>query len=860
MMGVREQTGLGKRLRFAALASASLSALSCAAAAEDRVEDRLTVPMTGKINIVPVSATSIPPAAGAGTLRLPVSIPSGPLEPALTALAKQLRLKLAYQTTLTENLWTSGVSGEFLPLEALAKLLDGTGLTYRTAGPTTITLVNPRYVQLGAEPTNAVTLEELLVEGVPKAETASGQDGSATSGGGGGPSGIVGYTTKVSPAATKTNTALIETPQSVTVIGREQLNDRAVQTLNEAITYAPGASTDTFGFNPGFDSFYVRGFLGTFDSVYRDGLRRVAVGIAVPHIESYGADAVTILRGPSAGLYGLGSPGGIVDATSKRPLFTRFGEAIFQAGNYDRYQGSFDFGGPVEGSDNAFAYRVTGIVRRSGNFFPGGTDDRVSIAPSLTWKPSADTTFTLLTEFQDSRLPATSSFYNFPKFVASHLYEGDSGFNKYLQRQYRIGYSLEHRFSPDTIVRQNFRYEDIDSEYGYTSIISITSFSANRYAALAVDKLKYVALDNQIEHRAQTGPINHTLLGGIDYLHYDYQRQFGLGYNVPPLDLSGVRDFANFRYRTFIPNPALTNGNRQNQDQIGVYLQEQARWDRFILTLTGRQDFVQQTTQAINGGVPDVARTRNDHAFTGRVGLNYVLAPGFVPYASYATTFTPQTGVDAQLRSFKPATGDQIEAGVKYAVPGTNITAAFAGFDIVQSSLVRTDPTNIAFQIATGAVQSRGFEAELAANFGPGTNLTLAYTHLDFRFLQQTSSSTNAPIDGNALSGVPGNSFRAFATYQFPLSSALAGLQVGGGFRYIGASFADDENTVRNETVSLFDAMISYDLSALNPRFRGVKAQINASNVFDRRFVSCQAAFCFRGAPATVIGSLIYRW
>lgn len=334
----------------------------------------------------------------------------------------------------------------------------------------------------------------------------------------------------------------------------------------------------------------------------------------------------------------------------------------------------------------------------------------------------------------------------------------------------------------------------------------------------------------------------------------------GANFNVPPLDLSGVRDFENFRYRTFIPRPTLTAGSLQSQDQLGVYLQEQARWDRLILTLNGRQDFVQQTTQDISGGMPGTTQARNDHAFTGRVGLNYILAPGLVPYASYATTFTPQSGVDAQQRSFKPATGDQIEAGVKYAVPGTNITGSFAGFDIAQSSIIRQDPSNFGAQIATGAVQSKGFEAELAANFAPGTNVTLAYTHLDFRFLQQTSWVTRSPIDGNALSGVPGNSFKAFATYLFPPSSTLSGLQVGGGLRYMGSSFADDENTVRNETVSLFDAMIAYDFSALNPRYRGFRAQINASNIFDRRYVSCQAAFCWRGTPATVIGSLIYRW
>ena len=683
---------------------------------------------------------------------------------------------------------------------------------------------------------------------------AVGGDSAATSGGGGGPSGVVGYTAKASPTATKTNTPLIETPQSVTVVTREQLNDRNVQDLNQALAYAPGTSTDVFGFDPRFDAFYIRGFSATYDGVFRDGLRQSAVGLAVPRIEPYGTEALTILRGPASGLYGLGSPGGIVDVTTKRPVFTQFGEVWLQAGNYDRYQGNFDVGGPVEGSDGTMAYRLTGIVRQSDTFLPGATDDRVNIAPAFTWRPSADTSFTLLTEFQRSKLPGTSAFYNFPGFVVSRLYQGDGAFNAFTQQQYRVGYAFEHRFTPDLIFRQNVRFYGVNGDFPYVQIDGITGLRAQRSTGLFIEDLTSVAVDNQLEGRFVTGPVAHTLLGGLDYQHYDWKRLGGFG-TAPDLDI------ATLNYgRQFIPKPALTLAVDQSQDQIGLYLQEQAKFDRFVLTLTGRQDWVSQTSASGTPGALGTPTTQNDSAFTGRVGLNYMLAPGMVPYASYATTFTPQVGADVNGRPFKPATGEQIEAGVKYAVPGTNITAAFAGFDIRQTSILRQDPNNIANVVASGEVRSKGFEAELIANFAPGTNLTLAYTHLDFRFTRQTSLVTGQPIDGNALSGIPGDSFKAFATYLFPPSSPLSGLTIGGGVRYAGSSFADDENTVRNPTVTLFDAMIAYDFAALDPKYKGFRAQVNAFNIFDRDYTNCQAGFCYRGAPATVIGSLIYRW
>ncbi|MCJ2055879.1 TonB-dependent siderophore receptor [Methylobacterium sp. J-048] len=712
---------------------------------------------------------------------------------------------------------------------------------------------------------NEISVEAARPASAPAAGAGAGNisrgDGnsSATSGGGGGPSGVTGYVARVSPTATKTNTPLIETPQSVSVVTREQLNDRNVQSLNEALAYTPGVSSNVFGFDPRFDSFYIRGFDETYTGVFRDGLRQSAVGFSAPRIEPYGTEAVTILRGPASGLYGLGSPGGIVDVTSKRPVFVPFGEVWFQGGNFDRYQGNFDIGSPVEGSDGTLAYRLTGAFRDSDTFLPSGKDNRFTIAPAITWKPSADTTFTLLTEYQRSKTPGVSTFYNAPGFVVTRLYQGDASFNAIDQESYRIGYAFEHKFTPDLIFRQNFRYQNIGTTLAYTQIDNVVGLSAQRSNGLIQDRLGSVALDNQLEAHLVTGPVAHTLIGGADYLHSDYRRQAGFGV-VPDLDLTGITNFSTFRARTFVPRPALSSASEQTQDQIGLYIQEQAKFDRFVLTLTGRQDFVSQATRS---GTPDslgAAQSRNDSVFTGRVGLNYLLTPDLVPYASYATTFTPQNGVDINGRSFKPATGDQIEAGVKYAIPGTNITGAFAGFDIVQSSVLQTDPTNVANTVASGSVESKGFEAELTANFAPGTNLTIAYTHLDLRYLNATYPGTTQSITGNMVSGIPGDTFAAFGTYQFPLASPLRGLQIGGGIRFSGTSFTDDLNTVRNPTVTQFDALVAYDFAALDPKYKGFRAQINAFNIFDRDYYTCQTGFCYRGAPATVIGSLIYRW
>ncbi|SFM03892.1 STN domain-containing protein [Methylorubrum salsuginis] len=206
---------MAKRIRGAmfwrsALASASLIAMNHALAAQDNAAERPLLGTGERVSLIPATSDVARLPADSSKVRVRVSIASGALEPALKALEEQVSLRLAYETSLTENLSTRGVEGEFRPLEALAALLDGTGLTYRMAGSSTITLVNPRYVQLGSDSASSVVLDELSVEGTTRANAGTNQDGSATSGGG--PSGIVGYTARISPSATKTNTPSLRRP------------------------------------------------------------------------------------------------------------------------------------------------------------------------------------------------------------------------------------------------------------------------------------------------------------------------------------------------------------------------------------------------------------------------------------------------------------------------------------------------------------------------------------------------------------------------------------------------------------------------------------------------------------------------
>ena len=318
---------------------------------------------------------------------------------------------------------------------------------------------------------------------------------------------------------------------------------------------------------------------------------------------------------------------------------------------------------------------------------------------------------------------------------------------------------------------------------------------------------------------SRSGGTKNVVLAGLDYSHADFRVQSGFG-SAPDLNLV-TRNYG----QQPIADPALSfaYSYRQRQDQLGEYLQDQTDWGPATLTLSGRHDTVNSVT---SNDQPATVTPQTDDAFTGRAGLTYTVHPGVHPYISYATTFAPNIGTNATGTPFQAQRGDQKEVGVKIDVPRTSIQLTGAAFDINESSVIRTDPDNMAFSAATGAVRSRGYEFSAIDNIAPGTNIIASFTHFDLRFVDDTPQT-----DGNQLSGIPGTSAKLFVNYKLPVAGALCGFNIGGGVRHSGYSFADDANTAINKPLTLFDAIAGYDFGYLSPRLKGARAQFNAYNV-----------------------------
>ncbi|WP_152046009.1 TonB-dependent siderophore receptor [Aureimonas psammosilenae] len=697
-----------------------------------------------------------------------------------------------------------------------------------------------------AKAQQAIELDTVTIDA---AEGVRGGNGSAQATPGDGAGGGLetnGYVAKSAAVGTKTDTELKKVPQTINVVSRQQLEDRNVQTLSEALTYTPGVRIGAFGFDPRFDSFYIRGFDVTYTGVYRDGLRELNGNFSIFKTEPYGLEGISILKGPSSVLYGGGSPGGIVNLVSKRPTEAPFREIVGEIGTNKRYQASFDASGPLGNSDNVL-YRITGLARDAETDLASAPDDRTFIAPALTIRSDdRNTQLTVLGEYMDFTTGGNASYVNENGRI-TNFESGDPAFGDFDGEQGRIGYEFEHRFDDTFTVRQNLRYAHIDADVKYTQIDRLirSENRAERSAWRITDDLNSFAVDNQAQANFSTGPVKHTLLGGLDYTYVDVSDKIGFG-PAPDLDLSR-RNYG--EQPIGAPNGyALADGITQ-QGQVGLYAQDQLEYNRFVLTLGGRYDWL--TTKNFNF-IGASSQEQDNEKFSGRVGLNYLFDNGISPYVSYSTSFAPEIGRGFDGSTFKPTEGEQEEIGIKYAPDDLNLTINAALFRIRQTNVRTPDPLNAGFQLQRGEVESKGFELEATTSLAAGLNLTAAYTYLDLEVIGGDS-------DGAFPSGIPSNQFSVWSDYTVQ-SGAAAGLGFGGGLRYVGESWTDDTNTDRNDDRIFVDAKLSYDFGKADPKLDGIFAQVNARNLFDKRGDTCQAAYCYRDEGRSVIGTVRYRF
>jgi iron complex outermembrane recepter protein len=766
------------------------------------------------------------------------AIPAGPLGEALTSFASRAGVSVQVDARLIEGVRTQGLSGTHSVLSGLARLLQGTDLEAQERSPGTYVLrVLPKSAR-----NNEPTLAPVTVRASEQIENASGP--------------VIGYIAKRSATATKTDTAIIETPQSISVVTAEQIETLKSPSLTEALGYSAGVlhSEDVDSTR---DQMRVRGFDldAEYGSYFRDGLKYNVNGFNGQQ-EPYGLERIELLRGASSVLYGLSAPGGLVNTVSKRPTKDPLHELNLEIGSYNRKQVSGDFGGALT-EDGAWSYRLTALRRDSDTFIDDIPDNRTYIAPALAWQ-NATNSLTLLSEYQHDRsaynpgLPQSGTLLsNSNGRLPSNRYLGEPDIDKYDNKRYSVGYLYEHAFNDTLKLRHSLRYFHNQNDYVNTWIGELDSderTTLSRGVNKRHDESSATAADTSLQYQWHHGRVKHTSLLGFDYTQAKHQSERYAA------DIASIDVYA--------PTYGASPGTFSYQDyswkaqstRMGVYVQDQMKFaDRWVMTFGGRQDDTQDKSCAFADASNCPVNNEKSNAFTGRAGLVYLADNGLAPFLSFSQSWEPTTGVSRSGTRFSPTKGEQYELGLRYQPKGSATMLSAAIYQLTRTNVLVDDPLNTSlgdyFQVQQGEVRSRGIELEAKTSLNRNTTLIASYAYTDARTLK--SSPLTPEQDGRRTGGVPYNQFSLWGEYAFG-AFGFPGLKFGAGARYVGETIGTWTD-LETPAYTVFDAMSSYSTGPW--RFA-----LNISNLADKTYVALCPYRCFYGERRKVIVSGTYRW
>ncbi|WP_165787084.1 TonB-dependent siderophore receptor [Pseudohalioglobus lutimaris] len=675
---------------------------------------------------------------------------------------------------------------------------------------------------------------------------------------------VLVYSTLSRFSALKSDTPIMEAARSVSIVSEQQIVDRGALTLDDTFTYSAGVIGETYGYATRGDWVRVRGLDVP---QYQDSLQSLFGNYnnTRPHV--YTLEQVEILKGPASVLYGQGSPGGLVNVVSKRPQEETEHEIRAEYGTFDYTQFALDSTGAVSSSGD-FLYRMVAVYRDTDTQVDQVTDKTMVLAPSVTWRPDADTDVTLLINYTDTQSDTAAQFLPIAgtlepaangKRIDSSAYLGDPAFNKYDATTTAMTLLATHRFNDIWSMELTSRYTDASADYqqAWPAFIGGDRYVYNSDGSLFEDGTvprswyrsdatsEQFAFDARFRASFDTGAISHRVLLGGQYQDVttgdDGYYAYALGYLFIPGDLHppGADQYwinvFNPTYGNVPPaeqlNALYAKGPRTTVKDAGVYASDHMTLGNWHLTLGLRWDDTESDTEG---------NTQRDDEISSSVGLLYQFDSGLAPYASYAESFEPVIGDNGTGTPLRPQEGEQIEIGIKYQPDAFPALVTLAWFDLEQSNL--PDPLNNPgeFEQQSGKATVRGLELESIARLGD--------VELQFNWSKLETESAN----DYRFDSVPEDQASAWVTWR-PTGS-WEGFRAGAGIRYVGETWGGLDQT-KTPSYTLGDLMLGYT-------WRNWDAALNVRNIEDKDyFATCLArGDCFPGDQRSAVASLRYQF
>lgn len=654
------------------------------------------------------------------------------------------------------------------------------------------------------------------------------------------------YVPPLAPASSRSDTPIVESPMQIQVVPAQVIEDQSAYTLKKALANVSGVAPDkNEGYALVFESAFIRGFLS--QSVYLDGFPSRSHGVIPLEI----AERVEVVKGPASMLYGQVAPGGFINVLTKKPQADA--ETSLHA-SYDSH-GAWSAWGDTTGSlirAGGLSGRVVAGYNDLTTFRDGSDGDRQFAAPSLAWRPSAESELISYATYvtQQQSIDDGVAFTNRGQAVVPITQNNNTpdGLPGKQMEDLQTGLQFRHDFNDQVTIRSAFQFGLFENVFDGVRILSATSatdtitrtYSNNRFED------RYYGTRNDVTLRYDTGPIQHRTMVGFDYV---YANQF--------TELKNANLGAQSIYAPIYTLPSTIpfgtpSTSRSKSQQGSLFLQEEATWGpRKELHLLGGLRLDRYTIDVENLTPTPSRRELDQQAVTWQVGALYEVITNVGPYASYSTSFEP---VPPNIQAFDgspldPVTGKQYELGVKAGDADSTILFTACWFHLTQEDVVITDVANPTFSINGGTIRSQGFEADVVGRLMPGLDVIGGVNHMK----SEVVSSNRLP-EGGRVRNVPEDSGSLWARYTLQ-DGRLRGLGAGLGVMTSGDKAGDDLNTFTLPGYATLNGGLYYDL-----RLGGVtgKAQINVNNIFDHEYYesSFNTGRVMPGQPLTVVSSL----
>lgn len=659
-------------------------------------------------------------------------------------------------------------------------------------------------------------------------------------------------------SALKSDTPILETSRSISVITEQQILDRGALTLDDTFTYSAGVIGETFGYATRGDWIKVRGLDVP---QYQDSLQSLFGNYnnTRPHI--YTLEQVEILKGPASVLYGQGSPGGIVNVISKRPRAESAHEVVAQYGTFNNRQLALDSTGALSESGD-WLYRFVGAHKDSETQVDFVDEKTTVLAPSITWLPTSETEISLLLNYTDSDSDTAAQFLSVSatlergpngRRIDSSRYLGEPDFNKYNAKTFAATLLASHRFNDIWSMELTSRYTDAEADYqqAWPSFIGGDRFVYNADGTLykngtvprsffrSDSTSEQTAIDARLRANFEIGSTDHNILMGAQYQDVSTgdagYYHFALGYLFQPgAPTSAVGDqyWINVFdpvYGNVPPTDLLNSIYSENPEtatkSTGLYISDQVTLGNWHLSVGGRWDETESKTENVR---------QKDDAISVSAGVLYQFENGLAPYANYAESYEPVIGGNGAGQPLEPQEGEQIEIGFKYQPTGFPAILTIAWFDLEQSNLPDPLTRPGTFQQQSGITTIEGLELEGAAQFG------------DFRVELNLSKLDTKTQDGWRLASVPEKQGSTWITWR--PQERLLGFKAGAGVRYVGETWGGIDQ-IRTPSYTLGDLMLGWEQGHWD-------FTVNVRNIANEDYLATclSRGDCFPGEDRTVVG------